>query len=687
MKRNEAVAEIKSRWRDLYQRDKAKGIICPLCGSGSGKNGSGISEDPKKRGHLKCWSCDFSGDVIDLKGKETGSDFNTALQILAGDLGISIENDATAANAFNHKPTTKAQAHPVSQERVIDSRAVDMPPADYTEYYDSCRQRLKDPDAISYLAGRGISFDTAYKFNLGYDPAWISPTAVKRAEAEGKDWRPPASPRIIMPVTKNHYVARDIRSNLSDYQKKFAKANETGGSSTGIFEFGRVYESVCFIVEGVIDALSIMEMGFYAVALNSTSNADLFLKQMAKSMKDIPDMKPGIMILALDNDDAGKKASDRLKKGLDNLNVSNIPADITTGCKDANEALVKDRSAFKEALDNAMMQAAVKPDNVSDYLNNFFLKDVDRFKSTEYMTGFRELDLLSGGIYPGFYVLAAISSLGKTTFAMNIADNLASSGNDVLFFSLEQSKLEMISKGIAKTLYSLKNKHIASSLAIRKGFMNDDVKEAIRTYSNSVQDRLNYIEGNFNCNIDYIRDYTKRYMERNNCKPVVFVDYLQILQPGEDVKRATTKEIMDMNVVELKRLSRELDIPVIAICSVNRSNYLTPIDFESLKESGGIEYTADVVWGLQLQCIGEDLFSQANNIKEKRERVIRAKSESPRKIELVCLKNRFGSPVYSCGFDYYSANDLYLEDEGWKEHKGATPFTPVKKAGKVRGKA
>ncbi len=98
------------------------------------------------------------------------------------------------------------------------------------------------------------------------------------------------------------------------------------------------------------------------------------------------------------------------------------------------------------------------------------------------------------------------------------------------------------------------------------------------------------------------------------------------------------------------------------VSSINRANYLNPVDFESFKESGGIEYTADVVWGLQLQILNDDLFSKDNKIKEKRETVRAAKKAIPRKIELLCLKNRYGVSSYSCGFNYYPQFDLFEAD-------------------------
>ena len=122
-----------------------------------------------------------------------------------------------------------------------------------------------------------------------------------------------------------------------------------------------------------------------------------------------------------------------------------------------------------------------------------------------------------------------------------------------------------------------------------------------------------------------------------------------------------------------------MDLTVFIISSVNRANYLTPIDFESLKESGGIEFTADCIWGLQLQCLNEDLFSQKEKIKDKRERIKEAKAEDPRKIELVCLKNRYGIANYSVYFDYFPASDLFTESSGAESDFTTKPRTAGRK--------
>ena len=79
-----------------------------------------------------------------------------------------------------------------------------------------------------------------------------------------------------------------------------------------------------------------------------------------------------------------------------------------------------------------------------------------------------------------------------------------------------------------------------------------------------------------------------------------------------------------------------------------------------------IEYTADVVWGLQLQILNDELFNNEKKIKEKREKVRQAKKAIPREIELVCLKNRYGVSSYSCGFKYDPRFDLFEPDNLYK---------------------
>ena len=83
------------------------------------------------------------------------------------------------------------------------------------------------------------------------------------------------------------------------------------------------------------------------------------------------------------------------------------------------------------------------------------------------------------------------------------------------------------------------------------------------------------------------------------------------------------------------------------------------VDFTSFKESGGIEYTCDFLCGLQLQAMNCNIFNSSKELQIKRAFVRREKVKVPRNIELVILKNRFGSSSGSYYFDYYSPYDTF----------------------------
>ncbi len=93
--------------------------------------------------------------------------------------------------------------------------------------------------------------------------------------------------------------------------------------------------------------------------------------------------------------------------------------------------------------------------------------------------------------------------------------------------------------------------------------------------------------------------------------------------------------------------------------SFNRDNYTKPVSFESFKESGNIEYTADVVWALQLFVINS---INSFNISDARQKIDKAKKKQPRQIQLKCLKNRQGTN-YDCFFNYFSAHDCFTPCE------------------------
>ena len=675
MDRETAKQEIRSRinCKDYLEKSKSGLYCCPFCGSGKGKNRTGALK-VYSGNTWTCHACGKSGDIFDLYQNQTGADFNTALSLLAQEIGIEIDNGGADKGKARQ---TKETAPNIPKQPPEIQKGIKVPEtnknqntgkfegaetekdtaADYRAYYKRCIERINDPAAVSYLSARGISTETAAAAGIGYDPA--ADPASNPGAGDGEKKAHPC-PRLIIPTTAAHYVGRRI-----DGQKEFDKVNAKG-STPGIFNSRALYMDgvkFVFVTEGAFDALSVMEAGAAAIALNSANNAEMLIKSLETRRT------AATLILCLDADAAGEKGKTILQEGLARINIPFIVGDICAGAKDPNEALQADRERFINAAET-VQRTAKTPDSITNYIDTLMAQDIETFK-TETRTGFEGLDAKAGGLYTGLYVVAAISSLGKTTFCHQIADQIAAAGKDVLFFSLEMSRLEMATKSISRIMKQADGSQKTTSLEIRKGKNTQEIQAAIKAYKEAVKDHFSVIEGNFNCNISFIGDYVRQFIRRNNSRPVVFIDYLQILQAETDEKgrTQTTKETMDTAITALKRLSRELNIIIFVVSSVNRANYQTPIDFESIKESGGIEYTADVIWGLQLNCLNDPVFNTADKakIKEKREMIKEAKAETPRKIELVCLKNRYGVANFSNLFNYYPANDLFTEADpaGW----------------------
>ena len=311
-------------------------------------------------------------------------------------------------------------------------------------------------------------------------------------------------------------------------------------------------------------------------------------------------------------------------------------------------------------------QLWIPPMTGFDYIASGILQaDLVRFqKYPDIHTGFQNFDEAQGGIFPGLYLIGATPSLGKTTLLVQVGDNIAKSGTFVLYFSLEQSRLELTTKSISRLTAQLDVRTAVSAINIRRGqyisnVQREAVEKAIAEYQ-KFSANISIVELGLDATITTITDTVKRFIDFTGLRPVVMVDYLQIVRP--DNEKLSTKDGVDYVVKGLKKLQMENELVVMVISSFNRTNYLSPVDYESFKESGGLEYTADVLLGLQPQIMTDKLFDADKKIKEKREAIDSALSAIPRKVMLKNLKNRFGRKGYSCGFSYDPRFDLFVPD-------------------------
>jgi replicative DNA helicase len=520
----------------------------------------------------------------------------------------------------------ESKSEPRQKKKTSIKQTELKPDQDYTTFIlNACNNQTEKE--IQYFIDRGISADIIKQYKLCI------------ALVQGEK-------RAVIPTYKKEqvvcYNARAINENQKPKYKK-SKGKYTAFNSEYLYT---EKEEIIFLTEGEFDALILETLGYKAIALGGINGYNKIAKEIEK--------KENTYIGAFDNDAAGQAI--RAKVNIPHLF-------IPIKHKDINEWFIADKKEIEKSLKIQLIdieQIPKKPNNTLYYINNKFNLDINNFSSNKKRkTGFNNLDDELKGLHAGLYVIGGISSVGKTTFAHQIADQIAQQGEHVLYFSLEQSTFELVSKSLArKTKDDNFTGSPESSFNIRCGKTNIDVINAIGEYK-KIADKISIIEGNFNTTADSIKTTTEQYINANNIRPVVFIDYLQIVQ-GD--KRLSDKQKIDQNVTALKRMSRDFDITVFVISSLNRGNYLSPIDFESFKESGGIEYTADVVLGLQLKVFEDDMFNNANTkIKEKREKINEAKKASPRKIELICLKNRNGIPYFKCDYSYYPKYDTFSE--------------------------
>lgn len=300
------------------------------------------------------------------------------------------------------------------------------------------------------------------------------------------------------------------------------------------------------------------------------------------------------------------------------------------------------------------------------YMEKEFWEEVGRTaRQPALSTGFAGLDAqMDGRLYPGLYVIGSVSSLGKTAFCLQMADAIAAQGTDVLFFTLEMSRMEMVARSLTRYIYIDSGYKSEVSIGhILHGRLEDDVMDsAAQAYHASSARHISFLQGDFATSAQDVVQAVTLHKAATGRRPVVFVDYMQILK-SPDV-RMSDKQAMDSNVVTLKRLSRELDVPVIAVSSFNRQNYTEEVNMASFKESGAIEYSADFVLGLQAQGVSNA--SDAATDDKKLARAVAAstkaaKQKIPRPIEAVTLKNRRG-PAWACfGLEFYPKQNFFKE--------------------------
>lgn len=295
----------------------------------------------------------------------------------------------------------------------------------------------------------------------------------------------------------------------------------------------------------------------------------------------------------------------------------------------SNTAMVELKTALLQSFDNVSKIAQ------------------DRAAYAGLQTNFRDLDrVLSGFGKSDLILLAARPGLGKTSFALNIAQNVGLQGKTVAIFSLEMSNEQLANR----------------LLASHSGVDNKKFRTGELTSNEWVRlGQSSSILAKANIYLDDTPDMTvaqmKAKLRRLPALDLVIVDYLQLMSSG--TKTNSRQEAVSEISRSMKMMAKEFDVPVLCLSQLSRASEKREGDHRpmpsDLRESGSIEQDADAIMFL---------YNDAIYNKE---------TANPNKIELIIAKNRHG-PTETV---YLAWNNTLTKFGNYKPKKENIPGIPL----------
>lgn len=577
-----------------------------------------------KRQRVHCFACGADYDLIDLVALEQNLSLSDAYREAARRYGAPAGGiPAKSQPAVHASSPSKEGSGMQLRQYLADCAAA----ADKTDYFTE----------------RGISQALIARYGLGYD--------------ETMDC-------VVLPCGPDSFIRRAV------HEKKYL--NQKGRPSP-LFNLERLEQDApVFVVEGYFDALAVETLGYAALALNGAGNAARLRTYLqARAAGQTPILPP--VLLLPDRDEAGARWAEMLLSDCPGLCFA---AEPLPQCKDINELLLADRAAAAAVLQRSVagLQArraaglaeaeqqrlAYLEGAAGGCLPGLLAHIQDPARGRAVSTGFATLDRqLDGGLYEGLYVLGAVSSLGKTALVMQMADHMAQAGQDVLVFSLEMSRYELMARSISRESFARAGEGLRGYAKTARGILDGwrysdyrpeerrAITEATLRYA-AYADHLFLHEGGHDTGLAALREGIERHIRLTGRTPVVIVDYLQILAPSDT--RYTDKQNVDKLICGLKKLSRTHGLTLLAVSSFNREHYGQQATMAAFKESGGIDYSADVLLGLQARGAGRPGFDLEAE-----------KRRDPRELEVRILKNRTGPLGAPAPLRFYPAYSYFTD--------------------------
>jgi replicative DNA helicase len=246
-------------------------------------------------------------------------------------------------------------------------------------------------------------------------------------------------------------------------------------------------------------------------------------------------------------------------------------------------------------------------------------------------SGYMDLDRMTSGFQKSdLIILAARPSVGKTAFALNVAQNVAIRANEtVAIFSLEMSAIQLVQRMICAEAN-------IDAHRLRTGMLEDEDWEKLTMGISALSQSQIYIDDTPGITVTEIRSKCRR-LKAERGLGMVMIDYMQLIQ-GRGKGDNRQQEISEISRT-LKMIARELEVPVIALSQLSRAveqrQDKRPM-MSDLRESGSIEQDADIVAFLYR----DDYYNPETEKKNIIEILIAKQRNGPTgKVELVFLKN------------------------------------------------
>ena len=298
----------------------------------------------KKKNKCTCFACGKNYDIFDLVKMEYGlKTFPEQLKKVE-EFIKNPELIEDANKTIYSKKNIEIRLNSTIQEKKVEENKI-YP--EFYYYYRDCKKRISETD---YLQKRGISKEVQDKYNIGYDTDF----------KEGKMKFPIQA--IIIPISKDSYTVRNINS-----ASKFRYTKVGEAAIFNYWELEQNRKDTFYIVEGEIDALSIIEAGRKSIALGSVNEVNLLVNKLKE------DKFNNKFILMLDNDEKGKMWQEILYTKLKEIGINVEKSNALGKYKDANEFLIKDREKFL-----ALFQEIEKENPWKKKLNNEKSNGIER---------------------------------------------------------------------------------------------------------------------------------------------------------------------------------------------------------------------------------------------------------------------------------------------------------------------